>query len=158
MKPNAKTQMDTTLKFDGAESETTGRIRSGLMTNQFTGYMNDGREVNFGRGPTRGNQDHAARRVGPPATRDAFRAAPTAALPSTTKTRNPDYINGGAQVRTPGGTRAWDPRAGQNYSGNPDKIRIGQSGGPAYGATEKGSRPSTAGGQTDFNYGPGKQY
>jgi hypothetical protein len=41
---------------------------------------------------------------------------------------------------------------------NPDKIRMGQSGGPGYGKTEKGSRPSTAASQSDFNYGPKKQY
>ena len=158
MKPNAKTQMDTTLKFDGAESETTGRIRSGLMTNHFTGYMNDGREVNFGRGPTRGNQDHAAKRVGAPVTRDSFRAAPTDAMPSTVKIRNPDYINGGAQVRTPGGTRTWDPKMGQNYSGNPDQIRIGQTGGPGYGNTSKSKRPPTDAGKNTFNYGPRSQY
>jgi hypothetical protein len=150
MKPNAKTQMDTTLKFDGAEKETTGRIRSGLMTNQFTGYMNDGREVNFGRGPTRGNQDHAARRVGAPVTRDAYRAAPTAAMPST-RISDPDSINQGSQYRGQGGTQVQKPT-------NPDQIRRGQSGGPDYGATSKGRRPGTAAGQTDFNYGPKSQY
>ena len=46
-------------------------------------------------------------------------------MPSSTKTKNPDYINGGHQVRTPGGTRAWEPKAGQNYNGNPDRINAG---------------------------------
>ena len=123
--------------------------------------MNDGRDVNFGRGPTKGNM--GCGRPGKPGamasvTKDAFRAAPTDSLPSSVKIKNPDYINGGAQVRTPGGTRTWDPKAGQNYAGNPDAIRIGQGGGPAYGRVEKGSKPSTAAGSVDFNYGPKKQY
>jgi hypothetical protein len=44
---------------------------------------------------------------------------------------NPDAINGGAQVRTPGGTRTFDPRAGQNYRGNADEINMGR--GPTKG-------------------------
>jgi N-methylhydantoinase B/oxoprolinase/acetone carboxylase alpha subunit len=69
-----------------------------------------------------------------------------------------DNINRGAQVRTPGGTRDWMPSKTQNYNGNPDKIRVGQSGGPGYGQTQKGSRPTTSASQSDFNYGPKKQY
>jgi hypothetical protein len=161
MKHNPITQSDTTLKFDGAERETTGRINQRLMTNQWSGHMNDGRDVNFGRGPTKGNM--GCGKPGKPGamasvTRDSYRAAPTDSVPSSVKIKNPDYINGGAQVRTPGGTRTWDPKAGQNYSGNPDAIRIGQSGGPAYGRVEKGSKPSTSAGSVDFNYGPKKQY
>jgi hypothetical protein len=92
-------------------------------------------------------------------TKDTFRAAPTSSTPSVPKQGSVrDNINRGQQVRTPGGTRAWDPKATQNYNGNPDKIRMGQGGGPAYGQAERGSRPSTAAGQSDFNYGPKKQY
>jgi hypothetical protein len=35
------------------------------------------------------------------------------------------------QVRTPGGTRAFDPSATQNYKGNADKINVGR--GPTKG-------------------------
>lgn len=35
------------------------------------------------------------------------------------------------QVRTPGGTRAFDPKAGQNYKGDPNKINVGR--GPTKG-------------------------
>jgi len=42
-----------------------------------------------------------------------------------------DSINRGQQVRTPGGTRPFDPKAGQNYSGNPDQINMGR--GPTKG-------------------------
>ena len=161
MKPNPITQSDTTLKFDGAEQERSGRVRGGVHVNAWSGHMNDGREVNMGRGPTKGNMGCGA--PGQPGatksvTMDKYRAAPTDSLPATVKIKNPDYINGGAQVRTPGGTRTWDPKAGQNYAGNPDKIRMGQSGGPAYGKTTKGSRPSTSAGSVDFNFGPKSQY
>ena len=159
MKPNAKTQMDPNMDFDGMATEGPGKIRASLMTNAWSGHMNDGREVNMGRGPTKGNT--GAGKPGKPGamnsvTMDSYRAAPTDSVPSTKI--NPDRINAGAQVRTPGGTRAWDPKATQNYSGNPDKIRMGQSGGPAYGATMKGANPVSPGTRSDFNYGPKSQY
>jgi len=123
--------------------------------------MNDGREVNMGRGPTKGNmgcgapgQKGATKSV----TKDAYRAAPTDSLPASIKIRNPDYINGGAQVRTPGGTRTWDPSATQNYHGNPDKIRMGQSGGGTFNREGPSRTPATRGGETNFNFGPKSQY
>jgi hypothetical protein len=77
--------------------------------------------VNAGRGPTVGNKDvHTQSKV-----------PPTAALPASVKIKNPDYINGGAQVRTPGGTRDWAPKAGQNYKGDANKINVGR--GPTKG-------------------------
>jgi len=160
MKPNPITQSDTTLKFDGAERETNGRVNQKMHTNTWSGHLNDGREVNFGRGPTRGNmgsgkpgQPGATKSV----TMDSYRDTPTTKTVPSTKI-NADRINAGSQVRNPSGTRSWEPKVGQNYAGNPDKIRAGQSGGPAYGKVTKGSRPSTAAGSVDFNYGPGKQY
>ena len=161
MKP-ASTQTDKNMNFDGMESMAPSKS-SKYQTNTWSGHMNDGREVNFGRGPTTGNmgcgkpgQKGAMNSV----TQDSYRDTPTTksvpAMPKQGSVR--DNINRGAQVRNPGGTRAWDPKATQNYNGNPDKIRIGQGGGPAYGLTEKGSRPSTAAGQSSFNYGPKKQY
>ena len=89
-----------------------------VLVNQHTGYMNDGRLVNKGRGPTVGNK--------------GTKSTPgTASMPANVKIKNPDYINGGAQVRTPGGTRSWDPKAGQNYKGNPNSINVGR--GPTKG-------------------------
>lgn len=140
------TQSDRNMNFDGMESMAPGRS-SKYQTNHWSGHSNDGREVNFGRGPT------VAGRTGQK-TPGSTGSMPT--LPAQGSVR--DNINRGAQVRTPGGTRAWDPKCGQNYSGNPDQIRVGQSGGPAYGKTTKGSRPSTAAGSVDFNFGPKKQY
>ena len=72
--------------------------------------------VNAGRGPTKGNQDYDVNQ-------GAHREPPTAGLPSNTKIKNPDYINGGAQVRTPGGTKEF-PKRGQssfNYGRGPTK-------------------------------------
>lgn len=159
MKP-AKTQDDRNMNFDGMES-IAPKGSTKYQTNAWSGHMNDGRLVNKGRGPTTGNMGCGApgqKGAMASVTRDTFRAAPTSAMPSSTKIKNPDYINGGAQVRTPGGTRDWQPSKTQNYKGNPDAIRAKQTGGPGYGATAKGSRPSTSAGSVDFNYGPKKQY
>jgi len=63
-----------------------------------------------------------------------------------------DNINRGSQVRNPGGTVM--PRK----PSDPDSIRVGQSGGPDYGAITKGRTPDVAGGRSNFNYGPKSQY
>ena len=81
--------------------------------------------IDKGRGPTRGNMCCGG--VGPA-------TPPTSALPAQVKIKNPDYINGGAQVRTPGGTRSWDPKMGQNYKGNADSINSGR--GPTRGNSQ----------------------
>ena len=81
--------------------------------------------INKGRGPTRGLT--GALQAGPA-------TPPTSALPAQVKIKNPDYINGGAQVRTPGGTRTWDPKASNNYNGNDDRINAGR--GPTKGTAQ----------------------
>jgi len=126
MKPNSKTQDDSNLNFDGMEKIATKRSTK-YQTNHWSGHMNDGRDVNFGRGPTKGNQDHAAKKVGPPATFDNFREPPIGGMPAG-KFKNPDSINVGSQVRNNGGTRTWDPKCEQNYKGNIDKINAGNTG------------------------------
>ena len=160
---NRSTQSDMNMDFDGMAKSGPGKIRASLMTNAWSGHANDGREVNMGRGPTKGNM--GCGKPGKPGamnsvTMDTYRDTPTTksvpALPAQGSVR--DNINRGAQVRTPGGTRAWDPKAGQNYSGNPDQIRIGQTGGPGYGNTTRGKRPPTDAGKNTFNYGPRSQY
>ena len=152
---HAATQSDMNMNFDGMESMKPSRS-SKYMTNAWSGHMNDGRLVNKGRGPTVGNQGCGV--PGLPGamksvTQDTYTCPPVTgvpALPAQGSVR--DNINRGSQVRNPGGTTM--PRR----PANPDKIRMGQSGGPAYGQTERGSRPTTAQGQSDFNYGPKKQY
>ena len=159
MKP-AKTQTDVGLGFDGAAGTGVNRAPNRFAKNQWSGHSNDGREVNFGRGPTKGN-DGMCHNPGTPSssvTRDPARRPPTSAtpgLPAQGSVR--DNINRGAQVRTPGGTRDWMPSKTQNYRGNPDQIRMGQSGGPGYGSTSRGSTPVDRG-RSNFNYGPKSQY
>jgi len=135
----AKTQDDRNMNFDGMES-IAPKHSSKLHTNHWSGHANDGREVNFGRGPT------VAGRTGHK-TPGSTGSVPQ--LPAQGSVR--DSINRGSQYRGPGGVTAKSPS-------NPDKIRIGQSGGPAYGALTKGTKPTTAAGQNDFNYGPKSQY
>ena len=139
MKP-AGTQTDKNMNFDGMESMAPSRS-SKYQTNHWSGHMNDGRLVNKGRGPTvAGQTGHK--------TPGSVGGVP--AVPAQGSVR--DNINRGSQVRNPGGTRMVSKPT------NPDKIRMGQSGGPGYGQTTKGSRPTTAAGQSDFNYGPKSQY
>ena len=91
-----------------------------VLVNQHTGYMNDGRLVNKGRGPTvAGHTGH----------KTPGSAGSVPAVPKQGSVR--DNINRGPQVRTPGGTRTWDPKCEQNYKGNADKINMGR--GPTKG-------------------------
>lgn len=95
-----------TAGFDAATGTSSPGFSRGTnkyAKNQHTGHSNDGREVNFGRGPTGGSTK----------------------VPATSGGK------GSAQVRTPGGTRAFDPKAGQNYKGNADSINVGR--GPTKG-------------------------
>lgn len=94
--------------------------------NKHTGHSNDGRLVNMGRGPTVGNKGCDIEGPACP----PYSSVP--ALPKQGSTR--DSINRGSQVRTPGGTRAFDPKAGQNYAGNADKINMGR--GPTKGNSQ----------------------
>jgi len=123
--------------------------------NQWSGHSNDGRLVNKGRGPTKGNQDHKPMSVGKPVTKDAYRPVPMCHEPSVQQGK--EMFTGRQQVRTPGGTRSWDPQKGQNYKGNPDRINVsGYDMGD--GKMSKGSRPVGPGKTDGINYGPSKQY
>jgi hypothetical protein len=96
--------------------------------NKHTGHSNDGRLVNMGRGPTKGNDG----KCGHSGFEHSGLMPDTSGVPAVPKQGSTrDSINRGAQVRTPGGTRAFDPKAGQNYSGNADKINFGR--GPTKG-------------------------
>ena len=139
MKP-ASTQTDKNMNFDGiGDGPKKGSSR--FAGNQWSGHSNDGRLVNKGRGPTvAGHTGHK--------TPGSVGGVP--AVPAQGSVR--DSINRGSQVRNPGGTTQ------VKCPPNPDKIRVGQTGGPDYGGTTKGSKPANKGGQTDFNYGPRSQY
>ena len=121
--------------------------------NQWSGHSNDGRDVNFGRGPTKGNDGmcHNPGTPGGSVTRDAARRPPVSAVPSLPAQGSVrDSINRGHQDRGVGGTVVRKP--------SPDNIRIGQGGGTSYGATSRGSRPVAPGSTEGINYGPKKQY
>lgn len=151
MKP-ASTQTDRNMEFDGI-GQGPKKGSSKYAHNKWSGHSNDGREVNFGRGPTRGN-DGMCHNPGTPAstvTKDPVRRPPTSAVPAVPAQGSVrDNINRGSQYRGPGGTQVRKP--------SPDSIRVGQSGGTAYGATSRGSRPVGPGSTEGINYGPKKQY
>lgn len=155
MRPNSKTQQDQGLGFDGAGRETNPAVRGGVQVNKFTGYMNDGRTVNKGRGPTVGNhgcENPARPGASVSVTRDPYNCPPTSGMPKLPAQGSVrDNINRGSQVRGSGMTAVKKP-------GNPDAIRVGQTGGPDYGSTTKGKRPVASTGASNFNYGPKSQY
>ena len=150
----AKTQDDRNMNFDGMESMSPSRS-SKHMTNTWSGHMNDGRLVQKAQAPNRTGNDGSCdvpRNLASSVTQDRGRKPMTSAtpkLPAQGSVR--DSINRGSQYRGQGGVMAKSPS-------NPDKIRVGQSGGPSYGALTKGTKPTTAAGQNDFNYDPKKQY
>lgn len=116
------TQSDKNLDFDGMKGDGVNRAANRFAGNHWSGHSNDGRLVNKGRGPTKGNQDYDAMQ-------GSHREPPTRALPAVKPGK--DMFTGREQVRTPGGTRKWEPSAGQNYNGNADKQNFGR--GPTKG-------------------------
>ena len=112
----------------GTSSEGYSRGANKYAKNQWSGHSNDGRLVDMGRGPTKGN-DGACGHSGMPHQGAKPMTAAVPSLPAQGSVR--DNINRGSQVRTPGGTRAFAPQAGQNYKGNADSINVGR--GPTKG-------------------------
>ena len=112
------TQSDHNMNFDGMEAH------APKHSSKYSGNQHGGKPGgNYGRGPTKGNHGTlAGSSCTPPVS-----AVP--GLPAQGSTR--DSINRGAQVRTPGGTRPFDPKATQNYRGNADSINVGR--GPTKG-------------------------
>jgi len=91
------------LAFDGAAGDGVNRASNKWAKNQWSGHSNDGRDVRFGRGPTRGNNGECPEKgVGKSVTKDPYTRAPD--------TARGGKINGGASVKKPG---------------NPDKIHAG---------------------------------
>lgn len=86
------------LSYMGGKGYSRGK--TGECVNEYTGKANEGALINKGRGPTKGNTG-------------SKKVPSVAQVPSSTKIKNPDYINGGAQVRTPGGTKEF-PKRGQS--------------------------------------------
>ena len=131
--------------------------------NQWSGHSNDGRLVDFARGPTVGNASSSpkAKNASGNPTKDPHRMTIATAGASrvvrdiggvnAVKPKNLDYINGGAQVRGPGGTSVKKPS-------NIDKINVsGYSMGD--GQVVKSKRPVNPPTDSDtINYGPRTQY
>lgn len=119
------------MKFEKV-NPATGAAGPGFSrgTNKYAGNQhmktNSDAMINKGRGPTVGNKSDDN------GTYPDARVVPT--LPAQGSVR--DNINRGEQVRTSGGgrfatTRAWDPKATQNYKGNENSINMGR--GPTKG-------------------------
>jgi len=117
------------LGFNGQDnSYKPSKEGSRFAGNQHTGVQNPNKTENFGRlaGATVGNtaRDSGTGPKRPPTSKvPAFEAAG--------KRLHDGTFNAGPQDRTPGGTRSWEPEAGQNYKGNIDRINEGR--GPTKG-------------------------
>jgi hypothetical protein len=153
MKHNPITQSDTNMNFDGMQNQSAAALKRFAGKN-WSGHSYDGREVNFGRGPTRGNDGSCdtPRNLAASVTRDTDRrpmTSPVPSLPAQGSVR--DNINRGSQYRGPGGVMAKSPS-------NPDKIRVGQSGGGTYNSEKPSKTPATRRGDSNFNFGPKSQY
>jgi hypothetical protein len=96
-----------TLAFDGAAGDGVNRAGNKYAGNH-SGLTAKG---NYGAGPRCPdmNSQEKMHGHGKPVTKDAYKTAPD--------TAKGGKINGG---------RAWAPSAGQNYTGNADKIYIGK--------------------------------
>jgi hypothetical protein len=109
------------MKFNAATGTSSEGFSHGsdkYAKNQWSGHSNDGRLVNKGRGPTVGNK--------------SSKSTPgTDSMPAHNPGKDMFLGCHQPQVRTPGGTRAFDPSKGQNYKGNADKINVGR--GPTKG-------------------------
>jgi hypothetical protein len=110
----ANTQTDMNLDFNGMAGNGVNRGATKFAGNQHAGVQNPNSMTNKGRGPTVGNKSDDLSTYPDAARRPKF-------------TPGKDMFPGSAnpQVRTPGGTRAFDPQAGQNYKGNADRMNAG---------------------------------
>lgn len=91
------------LAFDGAAGDGVNRASNKYAKNQWSGHSNDGRDVRFGRGPTKGNNGECPEHgVGPSVTKDPYKRAPD--------TARGGKIDGGTTIKKPS---------------NPDKIHVG---------------------------------
>ena len=110
---------DSNLDFDGMAGDGVNRNGNRFAGNQHGGPASDAL-INKGRGPTVGNKS------------DDDSTYPDAArVPKSGLGKDMFMGSANPQVRTPGGTRAFEPSAGQNYKGNADKINVGR--GPTKG-------------------------
>ena len=112
---------DRDLKSDGMKN---GSSQSAVKSKWAYNYNGGAAEGNFGRGPTVGNTGNPE--ASPP---PAFSRVPD--FKTGAKRAFDGTYGGAAQVRTPGGTRKFDPSATQNYRGDIDSMNVGR--GPTKG-------------------------
>jgi hypothetical protein len=126
-----------------------------MQTNRWSGHANDGRLVQKAQAPNRRGNDGSCDmpgNLGASVTKDAVRKPMTAAMPTLPAQGSVrDSINRGSQYRGQGGVMAKSPS-------NPDRIRVGQSGGGSFNREGPSKTPATRGGETNFNFGVKKQY
>ena len=119
-----KKYKDTGLAFDGVSGAGYSRGGQSMAKNAWSGHSNDGREVNYGRGSTVGNDGRCdtPKNAGGNPTKSAYKKPPVSATPAVPAQGSVrDNINRGSQNRGQGGTTVKKPA-------NADSIRIGQSG------------------------------
>ena len=94
------------LAFDGMAGDGVNRDGNRFAGNHFSEKMKE----NFGNGPRRASENSQASMHdhGKSVTIDKYRTAPVTAA-----------------GEHPIGKRSWEPKAGQNYNGNADKINVG---------------------------------
>jgi hypothetical protein len=111
---------DANLASNGQDNNS----RITTKTTKYSGNQHGGPAGgNYGRGPTVGNKGNTVEGPAKP---------PTDSLPNfQSYMKKSDSLNFGPGPRTPGGTRSFDPKAGQNYKGNADQINMGR--GPTKG-------------------------
>jgi len=121
----ASWQHDSMTEANGMDNDS--NHPSYRQLTKYSGNQHGGAaEGNFGRGPVRGNTGE---------TRGGPARPPVSSVPNFERARGAsDSINAGPQVRTPGGTRTWDPQCEQNYRGNADMINMGR--GPTRGTAQ----------------------
>ena len=105
----ASWQFDSMTKADGMDNDSNHPSYKALTKysgNPSSAPAGNPDSINAGRGSLKGNTNPTG--VGP-------KQAPTSAMPAQVKIKNPDYINGGAQVRTPGGTREMPARGKESF-------------------------------------------
>jgi len=112
---------DSDLASDGMKNGSSQPARAqGYAGNQYSGVQNPNKTINMGRGHTVGNDGSC----GHSGFADSSCGPITAAVPAVPKQGSVrDSINRGAQVRTPGGTRAM-PATGRvsfDYGRGPTK-------------------------------------
>ena len=95
---------DNTLSYMGGKGYSRDGTR--LAHNQWSGHSNDGRLVDMGRGPTKGNDGSC----GHAGYAKATKVPPTSSLPAVNPGK--DMFTGKSQYRGQGGTEVKKPAAG----------------------------------------------